>query len=1086
MTTTLNLILEPELTQQQRRFAVELSQLIGFCSVSMEFPFVQAPSDPRNETATYFWIGCTPPPEPNVVPVKPEDCTAEHWAALYRRFAPHSGREVLPPLSFVEAKPFCVEENAAEGGLEQLFEVGRFLPDTDGDGLPDTVALRLLLKDDDDPDMLYAACCMAARVGMETTSAAYPLLTADDDGQSPLLTFRRSTTPALVLDEAEPRSVIVMEGEGFALRQFTDRLCSTFPNAGNHLRLRDVTAWVSQAMSLKNPDGQAAWVECFGGTEALLSAGADLNKFHRRWPHMRFCHYNDSVSEEARSYELPSEMDTLHQALEPIYASLRPGDRVNLRCAVGQDRPEREAFLDEFRQRLAHFGAIAEHTAAVCAFKQGLSWLEEDFGPRAAALGGVRRVIVRFNPHQRTSVTYEDGDFDWTELDRDVGKPPRWLQDLYPVDELLAELLGLSRDDVLFEAYPHDAAATYEALAFDDRGNCLLSDSWIVRTCARPYLEQLPELGPALPTTGFVEITVNGETVLDQRIVTDYESVWDVFQSRLIPWMHDTAAQMDFAPENQPFFSQFEIEVGLGGPERELPWRNDHISIGEVLEDGLHQVGHAYFLHLGRRMHGQALDAPGLVLPHIHIRPGAPSIRATMRLPAGHAPSFPALHGICLCRRVAAQADNAGLALELEIQTEQESLVPALSRLTQEGFTALSQMLEGYASLTLTCGGQNYTCQLPRRAPVKKDLSIRQIDLMPDHVIGYDDYRRLMLQLSRVPGLDVWPVGISYQGRIIYAAAPEETRHGYVSRVKRLQMAPSVLINGRHHANEVSATNAIFAFIREMAADPAYQDLSRQLNLVLIPMENVDGAALHDVMQREHPTWQHQTCYTNSLGADLMPNYFRPDTIHTEANVFTRLAEELLPDAFIDLHGVPHHELPQQMGQLTGYRGLWLPRAPLCAFYFHIDDPRFASNRVLSQVWKRRVDAAYESWDAFGQLSREYDQRFTKYSWCGIDESYPCQWQGAMLDYWVPSPYNPHHPYPTVSRPWTFSVMFTAEAADETAHGDWLRLCAQAHLLHVREGVDLLRKAGYTADIAAAVQDGTARITYRRRRPLIP
>ena len=41
MTTTLNLILEPELTQQQRRFAVELSQLIGFCSVSMEFPFVQ-------------------------------------------------------------------------------------------------------------------------------------------------------------------------------------------------------------------------------------------------------------------------------------------------------------------------------------------------------------------------------------------------------------------------------------------------------------------------------------------------------------------------------------------------------------------------------------------------------------------------------------------------------------------------------------------------------------------------------------------------------------------------------------------------------------------------------------------------------------------------------------------------------------------------------------------------------------------------------------------------------------------------------------------------------------------------------------
>ena len=52
MTTTLNLILEPELTSQQRRFAVELSQLIGFCSVSLEFPFVQGPSDPRDESVT--------------------------------------------------------------------------------------------------------------------------------------------------------------------------------------------------------------------------------------------------------------------------------------------------------------------------------------------------------------------------------------------------------------------------------------------------------------------------------------------------------------------------------------------------------------------------------------------------------------------------------------------------------------------------------------------------------------------------------------------------------------------------------------------------------------------------------------------------------------------------------------------------------------------------------------------------------------------------------------------------------------------------------------------------------------------------
>ena len=91
-----------------------------------------------------------------------------------------------------------------------------------------------------------------------------------------------------------------------------------------------------------------------------------------------------------------------------------------------------------------------------------------------------------------------------------------------------------------------------------------------------------------------------------------------------------------------------------------------------------------------------------------------------------------------------------------------------------------------------------------------------------------------------------------------------------------------------------------------------------------------------------------------------------------------------------------------------------------------------------------------------------------------------------MLNYWVPSPYNSRHPYPTVSRPWTFNVMFTAEAADETAHGDWLRTCAYAHLLHVRAGVELLRTAGYSVESGASVSDDTAQITYRRRRPLLP
>ena len=408
-----------------------------------------------------------------------------------------------------------------------------------------------------------------------------------------------------------------------------------------------------------------------------------------------------------------------------------------------------------------------------------------------------------------------------------------------------------------------------------------------------------------------------------------------------------------------------------------------------------------------------------------------------------------------------------------------------LAKLTGEGFTELGRLLAGYGALVLSAPDQRWEIPLPEAEPDPPPLDIVDIDLMPDRLIGYDDYRRIMLQLSRGPGLRVYPAARSYQGRTVYALELESRRRGYVSRVKRLQYHPAVLINGRHHANEVSATNAIFAFIRELATDRQYRDLGEELNLVFLPMENVDGAALHYALQKDHPCWEHRVCYTNPQGADLMTNYFRPDTIHTEANAFTRIAETMLPDAFIDLHGVPHHELTQQFDQLTGYKGLWLPRAPLCAFYFHIDDARFSSNRDLSLAWKEAADRQYARWTAFEALSEEYNQRFTKYAWGGIDESYPCKHSGPMLDYWVPSPYNPRHPYPTVSRPWTFSVMFTAEAADETAHGPWLRFCAQAHLSHVRAGVSLMRRTRAVMEDAASAAGGKGEIKYLRHRPVL-
>lgn len=1085
---TFQLMLGEDLTPLQLRFAVELAHLIGFSSMALTFPLVSPPGVPVDPEAVCFYLGSTPPAGENVVHVVPgggkDD--AGLWASLYRRYVPASPRAALRPRSFVSAteNTLAEEELPVRGGLEQLFERGWILLDRDRDGLADDVDCRFLLPQEMELSLCRAACDLAARLGMETAGIRYPLTAEEDDGASSLIVFRGGgVPPALILEQETPRKRVVLEGCGPDLETFAAQLAQTFPLARDNLRLVDVTRRLEGALSLKNADGQAAWLEAQGMEAALLSADADLEKFCTRWPGTEFHHFNDPSLREERTYSIPWEVETAQGLLSEVCAQLRPGDRVELRGALGQDRPERETLVRNFCREAAQQGARVERADIVCAFKPGLSWLEESFAPTAARVGGTRRVVVRFHPHQRTAVTYGQEAFDWTEIDRKVGKPPRWLQELYPADELMADILGISRDDVFFEAYPGALDATYEALALDQEGRCLLRDTWTVRTHARPYLDALPQLGPALNTTGFLQALVNGEPVLDTRVVTDCEAIWDVFQSELISWLRETAEAKGLRAENQPFFSCLELEIGLGGPERRLNTRNDHISIGEALEDNLHQAAHLFFMCWGRTALKENLDAPGLVLPRIRIRPGRPTLRAALYLPWGDRPSFPAGESRCRCSRVSLQAGR--LQLEMDCEADPSPALPALAKLTGEGFTDLSRLLADYGSLVLSAPDQRWEIPLPEVEPAPPSLDIRDIDLMPDRPIGYDDYRRIMLQLARVPGLQVYPVGWSYQGRTVYALEPESRRQGYVSRVKRLQYHPVVLINGRHHANEVSATNAIFAFIRELVTNRQYQDVGEELNLVFLPMENVDGAALHDTLQKEHPCWEHRVSYATPQGADLMSYYFRPSAVCPEAGAFTRLAESLLPDAFIDLHGVPHHELTQQFDQLTGYKGLWLPRTPLCAFYFHIDDARFASNRDLSLAWKAAVDRQYAQWTAFASLSEEYEQRFTKYAWGGIDESYPCKRSGPMLDYWVPSLYNARHPYPTISRPWTFSVMFTAEAADETAHGPWLQFCAQAHLAHVRAGVALMRSARVVMEDIVSAADGRGQIKYLRCRPVL-
>jgi hypothetical protein len=1106
------IVLPVEADSLTRRFAVELAQIVGLYSVSMVFPLAAYPDEPRQPDTLYFVLGSRQeaPPGENEVCLSPktEEEAIDIWKRLFRDYErlartanPH---EVPAPEGFRAASdealaPVCLRH---EGGLEDLFEPGWILHDDDLDGIPDRVDCRILLTSDVTDAQVRAACDIAARLGMETAAIRYPLILATDDGVSNLFAFRVSPNPAITLAFKEPRKVISVEGDGVPLVNLVSAWANQFPLVADRKRLTDVARHVEAAVRMENYDGQAAVINLHTGegpVDALMSPDAPLERLRKRWPAFSLRPYTDVKQVFTYEYDLPWEADVAWGVLEEkVFPALNAGDRVALQCELSENREVRERFAERFRERVRSQGASPDRVVVLCAYKPGLSWLEEDFARRAAASGPVKRVEIRFGSHVRPGAPVaREPDSVWKEIDEKSDKPPRWLQNLYPVDDLIAPILGITPQDVVFEAYTGVEDTTYEALAFDDRGRCLYRDTYKVHVHERKYLDAFPEQGVAAPTTGWLKVVVNGQVWVDQRIPTDADVVWDVYQTQVLPALRDFLIDkggQDLFGLVMPCFGRLELEIWISEPERELPFRNDIISSAETLSEDMYAAGRAYAGVLGIQKRGKRLDACGLMLPLIHIREGKPFMRVTLydhlasgpRVYAGKTVILPADSEVSVhLSRVTLGTDGLELWFDVQCPKKLVPRISALGVLTAEGETELARMLEDYETAHLSVDSAPMSIRIPKAPKPVRDLRIEDLALHNDRVIGYDDWMRIADDLRRVPGFHVYKAGVSYYGRAILAIEPECGLPGYVSNTKRVLRNPSLLVNGRHHANEVSASNAILRFLSLLGDERYREEVSSRLNLVIVPMENPDGVALHYELQKEHPRWHHHTAYATPSGRDIAAMYFAEGLLNAEGKVLAGIYRRMLPDAFIDLHGVPSHDWLSQFGRLDGYKGLWLPRALLCAFYWCPSDRRYEVNRAVNRVWADSVAEAYHEHAHIKQLNVMWRERFDKYSHNGINMDFPCAFENEMLNYWVSQPYSPKHPYLSIRFPWITTVSFTAEAADETVHGVSLRNCADAQLVHLCRGVRLATEAQLVYDRSLLEEAGTITARAVRRRPFL-
>ena len=231
---------------------------------------------------------------------------------------------------------------------------------------------------------------------------------------------------------------------------------------------------------------------------------------------------------------------------------------------------------------------------------------------------------------------------------------------------------------------------------------------------------------------------------------------------------------------------------------------------------------------------------------------------------------------------------------------------------------------------------------------------------------------RRVRRLEGLPHLRAWQAGTSWQGRGIWALeAVLAGGGGLVSVARTRLLKPTLLMNARHHANEVSSTNAALRLAWELAATSRGRAALKRVNVAIVPLENADGVAtLEELLPGCEGHKLHAARY-NALGVEWYADYFLEQPRFPEARVKPLLWRRWLPLLVLDAHGVPSHEWDQPFsGYAPGrFRAYWIPRAFIYAILPFIADPSHAGHgtaRDIARAMDRAIgaDATSGGWTA--------------------------------------------------------------------------------------------------------------------------
>jgi hypothetical protein len=314
----------------------------------------------------------------------------------------------------------------------------------------------------------------------------------------------------------------------------------------------------------------------------------------------------------------------------------------------------------------------------------------------------------------------------------------------------------------------------------------------------------------------------------------------------------------------------------------------------------------------------------------------------------------------------------------------------------------------------------------------------------------------------------------------------------------------TIIYSGRQHANEVSSTSHIMKLAEQLVTDPKWRASLNQVNVVIHPITNVDGAQLSIDLTKIAPNNMVHAGYHASLTGDVTSAQNEEYPMYPESATRRLLWQAWLPDAFLNPHGYPTHEWVQpfseysawiinRMGAETG-RTNWVPRGWFTSLGYLADEDH-PESRVVTYALRDKIVDEMAKTPGVLELNAQENDRYQRYQHFDPESYQQPIYKGVRINMALQgqSGGGPGNSGPSVGvgglmvryPDITYDDGYT-EAPDETAYGSFLHLVASAGLAYDHAHLEYLSEG--KLNVKHTQKDTPDGVSWKleRKRPIMP